>query len=473
MSATLPKPILEQLSGLVAERFGLHFPAERWGDMQRGLTHAATRRGHAQVDAYARRLLTMPITTEDHEALVASLTVGETYFMRERQSLQALEQFILPTLLRRGDGQRGLRIWSAGCCSGEEPYTIAMMLDRLLPDGRPASLLATDLNPVFLARAARAEYGEWSFRETPAWVRERYFQRLGNGRYRLHDRIRQRVTFARLNLVENDYPSPANGTEAMDVILCRNVLMYFTPERARAAIARLRQALNDGGWLIVSPAETSSGLYSGFKQTIIDGAILYQKTDADAPASTHGPPLAAFPDDPVAPLAPTTQDRPAVAEIVPVRPPAPTHPIPGASVQDTEPTEPDHRLAIAREHAGRGELAQAIEYCRQAIAANRLDPSAHYLLGTVLQAGQHVDEAAQALARAIYIDPDFVLAHFALGDLRRAQGRTREARKHFDHALKTVRALPAGMPVPESDGLTAGHLGAILADLLARLPRAA
>jgi chemotaxis protein methyltransferase CheR len=209
--------------------------------------------------------------------------VGETYFFRDKQSFDAIEQHVLPALLRaRETGERRLRIWSAGCCTGEEPYSIAMLLDRLLPSAETwhITLLATDINPAFLRKAAEGEYGEWSFRSTPDWIRDRYFHPRRGGRFKLDDQIRKRVTFSYLNLADDAYPSLTSNTNAMDIIFCRNVLMYFDAKHARTVVENLRRALVDGGWLIVSPAETSSALFSSFTTVEFEGAILYRNDGA-------------------------------------------------------------------------------------------------------------------------------------------------------------------------------------------------
>jgi len=249
----LPDPLLSRLSDFLEAQMGLHFPKERWRDLDRGIAAASREAGYAEAEAYIRWLLTAPLTRTQIEGLASHLTVGETYFFREKRSLEILEQQILPELLRtRAQTEKHLRIWSAGCCTGEEPYSIAMLLDQLIPDLEKwnVTILATDINPQFLRKAAKGIYGAWSFRDTPGWIRERYFTKRQDGRFEIQPRIRRRVTFSYLNLAEDAYPSLVNSTNAMDVILCRNVLMYFAQERARKVVDNLHRSLVDGGWLI-------------------------------------------------------------------------------------------------------------------------------------------------------------------------------------------------------------------------------
>ncbi len=257
--------MLSRLSEFVDTQTGLHFPQARWGDLERGITAATRDFNFSDVESCANWLLSAPLTQGMHEILANHLSVGETYFFRERRSLEILEEEILKPLLRsRRENERRLRIWTAGCCTGEEAYTIAIMLDRLIPDVKDwnITILATDFNPTFLRKAVVGIYGEWSFRDTPGWLRERYFSKSKGGRFEIHPRIRKMVSFSYLNFARDIYPSLSNNTSAMDVILCRNVMMYFSAEKAKQVVGNFYRALVDGGWLIVSPTEGSNMLLS-------------------------------------------------------------------------------------------------------------------------------------------------------------------------------------------------------------------
>lgn len=481
MWRVLPDQLLSHLSEFLAERLGLNFPPQRWGDLERGIAAAARAVGALDAESYARRLLSAPLTQNQVEVLASYLTVGETYFFREKRSLEVLEEHILPELLSLRRGERRLRIWSAGCCTGEEPYSIAMLFDRLIPDPEEwnVTILATDINPQFLRRAAEGVYGDWSFRDTPAWVRERYFKRTRDGRFELHPHIRKRVTFSYLNLADDVYPSLANSTNAMDVIFCRNVLMYFTSERAKQVAANLHRSMVDGGWLIVSPTETSSILFSRFAAVEFPGAVLYRKLVATEPRAVGArypvPVLVKEPEN-LEPPEPTILPGPDVAGSVSL----------DATLESGQPaTEPGEALAskqddhretpslVARAYANQGKFAEAVGWCEKAIAADKLNPAYHYLLATIQQEQGQGDAAVQSLMRALYLDPDFVLAHFTLGNFRLSQGRRREAERYFRNALALLQKHPPGEVLPESEGLTAGRLSQIIASVQSSLPPAA
>jgi chemotaxis protein methyltransferase CheR len=463
----LPDPLLSRLSEFLAAHTGLHFPPERWGDLARGLAAAAREFGLPDVEACAHWLLAAPLTRAQIEVLASQLTVGETYFFREPAVFEALEREILPALIQtRRASERRLRIWSAGCCTGEEPYSIAILLDRLLPEAEAwnVTILATDINPLFLRKAAEAVYGEWSFRDTPGWIRERYFRRTRDGRFELHPRLRRRVVFSYLNLADDVYPSLATNTNAMDLIFCRNVLMYFTPERASRVVANLHHALLENGWLVVSPSEISHTLFAAYAPAALSGTVLYRKGGAPRAAAEQWPAaLGPVTDAAWSPIAAIPQPVPFAAPPAPV-PVAEESPPPAATVAP----------ALAARHcANEGRLAEAVAWCEQAIAADKLEPAHHYLLATIRQEQGQAGEAAESLRRALYLDPGFVLAHFALGNLRLSQGRRAEGERHLANALALLRKRPPAEILAESDGLTAGRLGEIVASVLSSLPRAA
>lgn len=431
-----------QLSQHIAERIGLHFPRERWNDLQRGFAGAAQEFGFEDTEECLDWLLSAPPTRSQLQVLATHLTIGETYFFRDPHTVRALAERILPELIRaRRGGQQQLRLWSAACCTGEEPYSLAILLHQALGDFSDwrITITATDLNPRFLQTAAAGLYRDWSFRNAPVWLRERYFTRTKDGRYAIIPEIRECVTFAHLNLVEDAYPPLATDTSAMDLILCRNVLMYFTPAQIRRTIVRLHHCLIEDGWLVVSPSEASRSLFPEFAVVNVSGSVLFRKHAA----SGH-----------VEQASVQTFDAVAVEAAV-----APAEP--AAAVPETPATgdrEPAEYGLLARSLANQGKLADALVWCDRWVAVDKLNPAAHYLRAVVLLERGAAEEANASLRRSIYLDPGFALAHYALGTIARSRGRTQEAEKHFANALQRLRRHRPEDPLPESEGLTAGRL---------------
>jgi len=475
----LADAFLGGLSKMLCARMGLHFPRERWDDLEKGLASACRELGSSDPASCARWLLSAPMTQGQVEILASHLTVGETYFLRDARSFEVLEQRVLPDLLRsRSEAEWRLRVWSAGCCTGEEPYSIAMLLDRVLPNSRKRNLtiLATDINPIFLRKAAQGVYGEWSFRAMPGWMRERYFTRRSDGRHEVRPEIRRMVTFSYLNLADDAFPSLATNTNALDVIFCRNVLMYFAPVRVAATAARLHRALCDGGWLFVSPSEMSQALFPQFAMADLGGALAYRKSARSGPQAVVAQPSPAsgaagwraVAETAIAPF------DDAQGSAVRTRPP-----VRSGDVEDVVQLQPLAGAAAppfeaARREANEGRLDAALAWCDKALAADRLDPMHHYLHAMIqLERGQR-EAAALAFERTLYLAPGFVLAHVAMGNLRVGQGRHVEARRHFGNALELLRKLPDDAVVPESEGLTAGRMADIVTSLrLSLLPASA
>ena len=469
----LATPRWHRVSEYIADHTGLHFPPERRTDLWRALGEAAPELGFRDVDSCADWLLSSPLSSEDLRKLARYLTVGETYFFRERPSFNALASHVLPVLIHRKRAvDRRLRLWSAACSTGEEAYSLAMLVQQVLPDWRDwsISILATDINPQSLRKAEAAEYGEWSFRESGPEFRARYFVPARGNRYRLREDVRRMVSFSELNLATDGFPSLVSNTQAMDVILCRNLLIYFTPAHATRLIGKLRRALVDEGWLIVSPSECSQTLFNGFTAVNFPGSVLYRKGESSPPAAPlagSGIPAPMTACDPsLAPRAildisepPRSQPAPAgSSEPVPAPDSVPVTP-PGPAVSPS-------LGATARLLADQGALAEALAASETWIAADKLDAAAHYVQAMVqLELGNRAGARA-ALQRALYLDADFPVAYFALGNLARAEARTDEARRHFTNAAQLLRKLPADGAVPESEGMTAGRLLEIINALL-------
>jgi chemotaxis protein methyltransferase CheR len=332
------------------------------------------------------------------------------------------------------------------------------------------TLLATDINPRFQQQASEGVYREWSFRDTPPWITARYFSRQPGGRLAIVPAIQQMVKFAYLNLVDNVYASPFTNIMAMDVIFCRNVLMYLAPEQARKVVHKLYHALADGGWLIVSPSDTSQALFASFEMVNIPGVILYRKhASCESPASDQHAVTCQVPRQHSSHE--TLRSKP--------QEPAPYRDILAlyqqgryTEVVDTLDELGAHNQAsaqalalFARACANQGQLTEARQWCEQALGADRLDARLHFLLATILQEQDALDDAVLALQRALYLDQHFVLAHLTLGTLELRQGKCKAAAKHFETVLALLSSYRPDEVLPESDGMTAGRLREIIASM--------
>jgi chemotaxis protein methyltransferase CheR len=486
MGQAVEPALLGRLSEFVCRTMGLNFTPDRWSDLERGIRSAGVEFGFEDPAEFADWLVHSSLAQEQVALLATHLTIGETYFFRESRAFDALREKILPGLIqeRRG-GSRRLRIWSAGCCTGEEPYSIAILVRQMLPDieGWNVSILATDINPTFLKRAENGVFSEWSFRGVSPQIREQYFTRVGGSRYEIRPFFRKLVAFNYLNLADESYPSVLNDTNAMDVIFCRNVMIYLSEKQSANIAQRLGRSLVEGGYLIVGTTEASQRWGGELSVQGLAGLTAYRKSTVKTgqiePSERVAPPVVWLPPEPMdMPVAPAMPLPAAIREAVlpksPARQPmaiASEHYERGQYAEAAAILEPlasdgdtdiSAIVLLARAQANQGKLESARQWCGRAIELDRLNPSWHYLRGTILMESGQWPEARTDFGHALYLDPDFVMAHVALSHLARRRGDFKQAQKHRENALSLIVHCEAESPLPESEGLTAARLAQIL-----------
>jgi chemotaxis protein methyltransferase CheR len=214
---------------------------------------------------------------EELARVVDVLTTNETYFFREMNQLRALTEEIVPELVARRGGRR-LRVWSAGCSTGEEPYTLAiLLLEHPLLAGREPEIFASDISQRVLQVARRGVYTASSFRSTEPAYRERYFEPVDAASSRVADRVRRLVTFGQLNLLA---PEQWTILGQFDVILCRNVMIYFNGDGKRQMVGNFHRKLDDGGFLLLGHAESLMNVSTAFTLRHFRHDMVYQKPEA-------------------------------------------------------------------------------------------------------------------------------------------------------------------------------------------------
>ena len=429
-------PLLVEVRDLLTRKFGIHYPVERLSDLSRRLAGPALRFGYDDTTHFLSRLLAEQLPDEEVTAVIEAVTVGETYFYRESEAFEALRQLVI--LPRVKDGGRPLRIWSAGCATGEEAYSLAMFLLEAVPQtGRVgASILATDLNPGFLGKARLGQYSNWSFRVLPEAFRLRYFRKIEGQHWEILPQIRNMVTFARLNLACDPFPSLGNGTHDLDIIFCRNVLMYFAPESIRRIAGQLAAALKPDGWLVVSQTECSDYFTTDFEAVQHGNAFIYRKR---RPGEQERAMSRAMQWD----SAPNRDSAPITA-------PPPTS---------------EESFTEARRLANQGKTEQARVVCMQGLSASPLDRVGHFLHAAILQELGLAHDAHTALKKVLYLDPDSIMAHYTLGMLEQRQGNRQAALRALDTAARLLGAHQSDTTLEEAEGLTVGRLMEIIATM--------
>jgi chemotaxis protein methyltransferase CheR len=454
-------PAYEAVIRLLGERTGLSFSPQRRDSAEQGVRRAMTRAGVSDPESY-RALIARDAHALDD--LVVELTVGETYFFRDAEQFAFIRRTVVPDLWRRYRPEHTVRVWSCGCASGEEAYSLAILL-REEGLAKRCYLLGTDISRAALARCHQAAYSHWSLRGPGATAAAPYLTRRDN-LFVVQDRIRRAVTFEYLNLAHAVYPSFATGTWGMDLILCRNVLIYFERETVRDVARRLFESLAPGGWLLTAASDPPLSAEAPFEVVVTDVGVFYRRSllldgvtgrRRDGVTGDVEPavvaPLAEGYDSPRHPIAPSAmptdaQARAAFAQGDYAR-----------AANLTETPTADLPLAILHVRAlANLEMARAERACADAAAIHPLATELHYLHAVLLLELGRDEEAARAARRVVYLDPTLALGHFTLGSILMRCGDRARARRSYRNARDLCATRPADETVPLSDGMPAGRL---------------
>jgi len=363
VAALLADPHFPELKRYVLRHTGLSYYSDKNEDLAERLARRMGALHAPDCERYLRMLESGVAGAQEMDRLVGELTIGETYFFRQVEHFDVLRSTIIPELLEQNGESRRICIWSAGCATGEEPYSIAIMLEREFAgrlEGWEVAILATDINTEFLARARAAGYSEWAFRATPREIREQCFEQCGKT-WKLRPEYRKRVTFDRLNLAD---AMPALA-EMFDLIVCRNVMIYFGTDLIHGTVDRFWQALQPGGWLIVGHAEFDLTAFAKFERLCVGDASAYRKLVSE---TATPPPESWF----------TAHELPA-NDLVESEPPA-RNELPPAAPMHVAPEPPATTLPEVRELADRGLWQAAAALGRQLTESDPLSAAAHFTL---------------------------------------------------------------------------------------------
>ena len=270
----LADDVFRQLREQIYRRTGLFFADSSKYLLQKRLSPRARELNFDSFQKYFYFLSYDPRAEAEYDQIFDLVTTNETYFFREPAQLTAFVEEIIPDLLSRKPIKK-IRIWTAGCSSGEEPYTIAMLLKEAgLYRAATFEIFASDLNQQVLAKARRGLYRENAFRSTDPAMREKYFTREADGSWRIGDDIRNRVSFGRLNIYDEARVSLLGY---LDIVFCRNVIIYFDDASKRVVINNFYHRLVDGGYLLLGHSESLISLSTQFKLKHLRHDMVYQK----------------------------------------------------------------------------------------------------------------------------------------------------------------------------------------------------
>ena len=497
-------------TAFLRERIGLDIASRRWTMCEPAIRRAMDRVRIADADRFRAALDT---DASVFEALIDEVTVGETYFFRDPRQFDFLRTRVIPDRIAVRGVASPLSIWSAGCASGEEPYSVAILCHQLgLPRPR---VVGTDVSRSRLAVAERANYGKWALRGVPESVVASYFTRTGV-RYQLAEHIRSAVEFRHVNLTA-DLPAAA-PLRGADVILCRNVLIYLEPAAVRRVVLNLVDALAVDGWLLLGPSDpplTEMADRAGCEIVITDAGLAYRRRERrmrsqaiEVAVERRNLPAAELTaEETTAPVVLPSPSHDAASASTGVTGTNAAAPPAASASAATEVTARDRWLAdaaarlSARDDQAAADLARryvdagggaaegwvtlvralgnlgheraASLACDQGLAAHPACAELLVLRALLhLQAAQYA-AAARAARRALYVDRTLIVAHLALGMAAARHGDTETATRSFSTALRALESLDDMESVVASGGEPAARLAAMARSQLDELGRRA
>jgi chemotaxis protein methyltransferase CheR len=444
---------INDLSALVANRIGLCVGDKERESFRDRIHGRMKSRGEADPRTYMRFLCaSTPEAADEWQELVHLLTTGESYFFRDQGQHELLRYHILPRLLELRREQKTLRIWSAGCATGEEPYSLAILLHELLParSDWQVLILGTDINAWALDKARSGVFTHWSFRMVDPALKSRYFS-LSHDSWELDRKIRDMVTFRRNNLVEDRFPAWTSELHSMDLIICRNVFIYFNPDTVAQVVEKFAGVLNEEGYLITGHGEVPRSALSGFTTVMFDDHMFFQKTTANV----------------LEPAKPCTASKASVPETgsrVHHTPKIPsTHKPPGLTVnvsssKQSETFDVAAELLTAQTSADAGRYEDALRMCRTIMESAPTFAPAYLLLAQLAETHGNLNEAQETLKKAIFLKHDYIAAYLELGKLYAMKKDARRSDQMYSAAMDLLRGVPPGAPVESYRDITAGEL---------------
>ena len=434
---TLTDEDFERFRRLINQSSGIFFDRGKRDLLRLGLTDRAEATGARSLSEYYNMLTTLPERELELRRLLDHLSVQETQFFRNLPQFDALRKYVIPEIVRRkASGHRSLRFWSAGCSTGQEPYTLAMSVLDVLPDPDSwnVQILGTDLSDTALSVAERGWYPEARPRGIDREHRDRYFREQDGG-FVVAEPVRRFVHFMHHNMVTDGLPISVFGT--CDVIFCRNVIIYYTHETAKFVIEQFFDILNPGGYLFLGHSETLWKMSAKYSLVEMGDAFIYKKS---LPRSLEGRRF--IPDRRIReqPLPPgVLTDRRVKKSRRNADGPEDLIEATMKQEAETPAVRAEDLLSKARSSIELGEYEKAVEFLNE---LNKLDgdsAEAHFLKGMALERRQELEMAIESFRRTIYCDCTHSLAYFHVANCLERLGRFKSAVKEYRNAINALK----------------------------------
>jgi chemotaxis protein methyltransferase CheR len=413
--------VLATLEGLVRDETGNELAPGRLPFLREAAERRAQAVGVGGLEAYVTALAAGELRGE-WELLASFLTIKESSFFRVPQQWERIRGGLLPELVQRRSTSRKLRVWSAACAAGEEPATMALLLaEALSVSGWDWSIVATDLDPEALAQAERGLYGERALAAVPKDLLERWFEPRGR-LWELDRRLRSRIHYQRMNLARWPYRL---SEERFDLILLRNVLIYFRAELQRRVVDEVARRLAPDGWLFLGGSETLWRIQDRLVPVDLGDCFCYRLPDERAATAGRRAEARSAKAAPAAPARPAP--RPAVDhQPEPAPPAAPAAP------------SPVERLVAAAGHLESDRFDDAERETAAALEEDPAEPAAHVVSGLIRDYQGRPAEAADAFRAALYLEPDLAQVRLLLAGCLRRDGHLELAERQYREVISTL-----------------------------------
>ncbi|OCR01823.1 chemotaxis protein CheR [Oscillatoriales cyanobacterium USR001] len=511
--------ILQLFVQLIAQETGLHIRPQDCGALSQKIASRMKALKLSIPEQYYQFLQTNSEPNQrEWRELIVLLTTTESYFLRDKGQFKLLENVILPEIIEEKKRlsnesglMRSLRIWSAGCSTGEEPYSLAILIQKLIPDWQDWNILilGTDINQEALDKAKQGIYSPWSFRLVDPEIQQQYFSKY-KSEWIIDTKLIKNVKFTYGNLVKDDYPNTQNDLCNMDLILCRNVFVYFESQSISLVIKKFYNTLRMGGYLMTGHAELYGQIIPQFRSKIFPASVVYQRIEREQ-EKDYQPTQMLLNITCIEPklrsenlsspvLLPIGNSKDVATPLTRVREPfenilrsinvkqsnlfslipknqdrLATNLIQEAGdffknknyseaiekaeqVIELYPDNFEAYYLLAEIYANLGKYEQAIDYCQQALKVDSMSIFPYHILAHIAEEQGDLEGAKVFLKRIIYLSPSCISAYLELANIYNKEGNFKREKKMYTTSCEILKLLPPETPIEQQGKITASEL---------------
>jgi chemotaxis protein methyltransferase CheR len=475
--------LLQSFKQIISERTGLYIREQDNKKLIDTISSRIKSLGLSSENEYYR-LLNSDNSKPEYEEFIVSLTTGETYFFRDKGQFSLLKNHLLPQLLEKQMKDKTLKIWSAGCSTGEEPYSIAILINELISDKTKwnISIFGTDINGDLIKKAKKGSYHEWSFRGIDPDLFKRYFYK-SKDEWRIDERIKGLVTFKTGNLITDIYPD--HDIYDIDLIVCRNVFIYFNEDIVFSIIKKFEDTLKNNGYLLTGHAELPHKEISALKPKIFPESVVYRKSSEFGVGSEESKLTLPAPSTGWMPRPSHQRRGDTYAPSLHEEPKFTPSPLAGEGRGEGDMSEAkelfkkgeylltikrleyilsanpeffDAHCLIGQTYANLGEYDKAESHLKKAIEIDKFNLEPYYLLAQISREKGKFEEEEEFLKKVIYLNPSHIPAYLEMGIIYEGKGDRERAFKMRNTALNLLKALPSDSHIEPYTELAAEEL---------------